>query len=249
MKEESYYSYIPSVDSTNRVLKSLLREQELPEGFVLRTDFQESGRGQGSNCWESQKGKNLLVSILLRPEHIVISDQFIISQLTALSILTTLKVLLPEQARAFTLKWPNDIYWNDRKLGGILIENILRGNRISACIIGIGLNINQQEFHSDAPNPVSLQQITGCNHARMMVLHHLMDQLMKLYHTTDESVIRDDYFRSLYRREGYFRYCEVESGREFEAFIVKVETDGRLVLKEKTGEVSGFYFKEVQFIP
>ncbi|MDX9748883.1 MAG: biotin--[acetyl-CoA-carboxylase] ligase [Paludibacter sp.] len=241
------YRFVAQTDSTNRLLKSLLRDQHLPEGYVVRSGYQLEGRGQGSNRWESQPGRNLLFSVLLRPVHVAVDEQFILSQMVALAIHRSLQELLPEEATAFSLKWPNDIYWNNRKLGGILIENSLRGGKITECIIGIGLNINQLHFYSDAPNPVSLCQISGRRHRLMNVLRNILHHLFEIYVLADYAEVRGAYAQALYRREGYHSYFAPGNGR-FEARILRVEADGRLVLKEKTGQESGYYFKEVEFL-
>jgi BirA family biotin operon repressor/biotin-[acetyl-CoA-carboxylase] ligase len=238
--------YLRTTNSTNHQLKLMLRQQDLPEGFLLRADFQDAGRGQGANSWESEVGKNLLFSVLLRPEHIPIGRQFVISQLVSLSILRALQHFLPSEAEAFSIKWPNDIYWNDRKIGGILIENILQGSRITASILGVGLNVNQLIFRSDAPNPVSMRQISGYYHRRIPVLNAIQHFLFESYLAEDMSEVAAEYASHLYRRIGYHRFFSEEKGF-FEAEIVRVEADGRLVVKEKTGQESGFYFKEIRF--
>ncbi len=238
--------YLKTTNSTNHQLKLMLRQQELPEGFLLRTDFQNAGRGQGSNCWESEKGKNLLFSLLLRPEHIPIGQQFIISQLVSLAILRALQHFLPSEAAAFSIKWPNDMYWNDRKIGGMLIENILHGSRMTATIIGVGLNINQTRFLSDAPNPISLRQLSGRYHRRIPILNAIQHFLFQMYLEEDPAVIATEYARNLYRCAGYHSFFSEDKGF-FDAAIVRVEADGRLVVKEKTGQESGFYFKEISF--
>ncbi|MDD3194586.1 MAG: biotin--[acetyl-CoA-carboxylase] ligase [Paludibacter sp.] len=242
-----YYQYISRTDSTNRLLKDLVRAQALPEGFVVRTDYQEKGRGQAGNHWESERGKNLLISVLLRPEHVELAEQFILSQLVSLAILRTLQAMVsPTQAAGFSIKWPNDIYWQDRKIGGILIENVLLGTRMSSSVLGIGLNINQTRFLSDAPNPVSLRQITGTSHSKMNILHRLMNELLPLYHEASFEQVRTLYRSHLYRRSGYHRFYSEAKGY-FEATIERIENDGCLVVREQSGQETGFYFKEVVF--
>jgi BirA family biotin operon repressor/biotin-[acetyl-CoA-carboxylase] ligase len=240
------YKYVAVVDSTNQWMKNKLSEGGLPEGFVVRAGFQEAGRGQGTNRWESERGRNLLFSVLLRPEHIPIASQFLLSQLISLAIVTTLHQLFPDEKNSFSVKWPNDIYWNDRKLGGILIENVLQGNRIKSCVIGVGLNINQMKFCSDAPNPVSLRQVSGRRHRVVNVMQGILYHLFEFY-TCEPEFVRSEYARWLYRREGVHLFYSAGMGR-FEAAIVRVDDDGRLVVKEKTGAESGFYFKEIQFL-
>ena len=143
--------HIDETDSTNR----WLREQGGEEDMVVWADFQTAGRGQGTNKWESEQGKNLLFSILLHPKDIPANKQFAISMQVSLAICEA----LGERIGDLSIKWPNDIYWRNAKICGILIENRLQGSRIRDSIIGVGLNVNQRQFHSDAPNPVSLWQI------------------------------------------------------------------------------------------
>ena len=136
---------------------TLLRQQysdELPHLYAIRTDFQTAGRGQTGNGWESEKGKNLLVSVLLKYPEIAASEQWRLSMLVAVTLYEAIAQFVPEQM--LTIKWPNDIYVGSRKICGILIENSLRGNRLSSSIIGIGLNINQRNFDINLPNPTSM---------------------------------------------------------------------------------------------
>lgn len=234
--------YIAQTDSTNSTLRTMLAEQSLPEGFMIRTDFQTSGKGQKGNSWEAEKGKNLLFSILLYPTQLPIKKYFIISQLVSIAI----KKTLDKYADGFSVKWPNDIYYFDKKIGGILIENVIQGGKIKSMIIGIGLNINQKLFESDAPNPVSLIQITGKPYARTPILTELYKNIMVLYHNMDEATISKVYSESLYRKDGFHSYNA--DGEEFRARIIQVYTDGKLELETTEGEIKGFYFKEVAFV-
>jgi BirA family transcriptional regulator, biotin operon repressor / biotin---[acetyl-CoA-carboxylase] ligase len=233
--------YIKQTNSTNALLWRMIREESLPEGFVVQTDFQTGGKGQIGNSWESEAGKNLLFSMVLYPYHIVPDQQFLLSQIVSLGI----KKALDEYTEDITVKWPNDIYWNDKKLVGILIENSLQGNRIKSVVIGIGLNVNQLEFVSDAPNPVSLQQITGRRINRKLLLARICRNILELYAGLDIKKIRAAYAGSLYRKEGFYAYStETES---FQAKIIQVHLDGQLELETEAGERKGFYFKEVKF--
>ena len=234
--------YLRETRSTNLVLKEMLREYELPEGFVLRTDFQSAGKGQPGNSWESEKGKNLLFSVLLYPQHIAIDQQFILSQLVSVAILRTLNSF----CAGFSIKWPNDIYFGDKKIGGILIENSLQGSKLNTSIVGIGLNINQKTFRSDAPNPVSLRQITAKNQRRKNILQDVLNNIYELYKKMDVEAIRKEYSENLYRRDGFFTYRD--NGGFFDAEIAAIESDGCLKLKTRTGEIRAYYFKEVAFV-
>ena len=234
--------FIKQTPSTNALLWEQIRENNLPEGFVVFTDFQTAGKGQMGNAWESESGKNLLLSLVLYPEKVKPDEQFLISQLVSVAI----KKTLDEYTDNITVKWPNDIYWNDKKIAGILIENSLQGNSIKIVVIGIGLNVNQKVFLSDAPNPVSLFQITGKSQVANSLLNDIRKNIMDLYFNLDANKIRDEYAEILYRKAGVHKFKE---GDEiFQASIIAVHPDGQLELETENGERKRYYFKEVSFI-
>ncbi len=237
--------HLEEIRSTNTYLQELDATHPQPEGTLVYTDTQSAGRGQRGNSWESEPGKNLTFSLLLHPEHIPANRQFLLSQAVSLAMID----LLSPYAQGFSIKWPNDIYWNDRKIAGILIENVLSGTSFTRAIVGIGLNINQETFVSDAPNPVSLLQITGKEHPIETILNQFMEAFEHRYRETFASSnesIQQEYAHNLYRREGYHPYsCEEET---FLARIVDVEPDGHLLLSTPADETRRFAFKEVAFI-
>ena len=149
--------HISETNSTNSYLQNFCAKEKTEEFTTVAADYQTSGRGQRGNSWESEPHKNLLFSFVLFPEFLEARRQFLISQIVSLAI----KEELDTYTDDVSIKWPNDIYWKEKKICGILIENDLIGRNISRSIAGIGININQEEFHSPAPNPVSLYQITG----------------------------------------------------------------------------------------
>jgi len=151
--------YFDTLDSTNLKLKELTKNETLPELSVVMARKQTKGRGQLGNSWESEAGKNLTFSILIKPLFIQIHQQFCITQLVTLALMDILKPLYNN----VSIKWPNDIYADNKKMGGILIENNIKGNNINESFIGIGLNLNQTIFKSNAPNPISLCQLTLSN--------------------------------------------------------------------------------------
>jgi BirA family transcriptional regulator, biotin operon repressor / biotin---[acetyl-CoA-carboxylase] ligase len=234
--------FIKKTNSTNDLLKRMLREQQLPEGFVVHSCFQTAGKGQVGNSWESTDGENLLFSMALYPLRIKVEEQFLISQLVSVAIKNT----LDNYADNVSVKWPNDIYWNDKKLGGILIENSLQSGRIKSTVIGIGINVNQQHFMSNAPNPVSLFQITDKEHNVEKLLIEIRDNILNEYKKLNPPLIRAAYGEILYRKTGFYAY-KVEE-KSFMAKLIAVRSDGRLELENETGECRGFYFKEVQFV-
>ena len=233
--------HLKETTSTNTNLKDLLQDKILDEWFTIYADFQNGGRGQRGNRWESDSGKNLLTSILLYPKHIQACDQFLISQIVSLAI----KNVLDQYISHVSIKWPNDIYFEDKKIAGILIENALSMDSIQHSIVGIGLNINQDKFLSDAPNPISLKQITGADYDLKNILNQIIEKI-QYYYQQSETDIRNLYKESLYRSKGYYLYSD--NNDNFSAQIENVEDSGLLVLRQDDGSVRKFAFKEVKFI-
>jgi len=232
--------FVKQTQSTNALLWEMLRKDRLPEGFILHTDFQTAGKGQIGNLWESEAEKNLLFSIVLYPQKIPLDQLFLISQLVSLGI----KKTLDKYVNGISVKWPNDIYWNEMKIGGILIENSLQANKIKT-VVGIGLNVNQKVFVSDARNPVSLQQIVGKSLNRKLLLKRNCQNILEMYNELNVELIRSEYANVLYRKVGFHSY---KAGNDFfQAKIISVHPDGQLELETTCGERKGFYFKEVQF--
>ena len=226
--------HIDETDSTNRWLK------EHGEGcMVVVADYQSAGRGCGTNKWESERGKNLLFSVLLHPAGMRVRDQFRIS----MAVSVALCEMLSQYAGDFSIKWPNDIYWRDRKICGILIENHLQGSYMRDSIIGVGLNVNQREFLSDAPNPVSLCQIVGHELGRDDLLH---DFLGRLECVLQRKTLYTDYGDRLYRRWKLEEYAD-KTG-VFRASLQGVAPDGRLMLRDEKDQERTYAFKEVQFM-
>jgi BirA family biotin operon repressor/biotin-[acetyl-CoA-carboxylase] ligase len=233
------------ISSTSSYLKELLKRQKLPECSVVITSNQTEGRGQPGNKWDSQPGKNLTFSIVLYPEMINASSQFIISQ----TIVVALTEVLCTFAEPFFIKWPNDIYFEDRKLGGILIENSLQGLVIEQCVAGIGLNINQENFPRELPNPISIKNITGKNSDLHLLFQSLYQSLIDYYNVLTENktdVIIEKYMKRLYRSHGMHSYRD--SGGLFNAEISGISPTGHLFLKRENGKISKYAFKEVEFI-
>lgn len=230
--------------STNTYLDSIDTECPQQEGCVVTTHTQSAGRGQRGNSWEAEPGKNLTFSYLLRPEGVAPQEQFILSQAVSLAVVD----VLSRYAQGFSVKWPNDIYYHDSKIAGILIEHNLSGMSISRTIVGIGLNINQQQFISDAPNPISLQQITGREYDLDAMLAEVLEATTVRYAQCvgDRKQLQLDYAAALYRKDGFYPYRDAQG--EFMATIREVQPDGYLVLCDTEGRVRQYAFKEVVFI-
>ena len=182
--------HIDETDSTNR----WLREHGGEDDMVVVTDYQTAGRGCGTNTWESERGTNLLFSVLIHPAEVPANRQFHISMAISIAICEA----LGEYIGDLSIKWPNDIYWQGGKICGILIEHTLQGQHIKDSIVGVGLNVNQRAFHSPAPNPVSLWQITEQETDREQLLHDILNRFGRLLGQD----IRTQYLSMLYRRKG-----------------------------------------------
>lgn len=251
--EKAPYQLIRLVEtqSTNQYLSDLCGKNPTatPEFTVVAAEHQTAGKGQRGNSWESEAGKNLLFSFVLYPIFLEARHQFILSQIISLAI----KEELACWNKEITIKWPNDIYWRDKKICGILIENDLSGMHIARCICGVGLNINQASFVSDAPNPVSLRLITGQEHDRYDLLTRLMKRISIYYEglrdedfETYSAEISARYARALFRRRGYHPYEDVNG--TFNARLLRVEPDGRFVLEDEAGKERSYLFKEVTYL-
>lgn len=233
---------LPETDSTNRYLRDY-RGEEGRVMTVVTADNQTAGRGQGHNVWESEAGKNLLFSIKTYPKDLGARRQFVMLEAGALAV----RDVLSAYADGFTVKWPNDIYHYDRKVSGTLSECTIVRGLVGSCIMGTGININQTEFTSDAPNPVSLAQITGHEIKRADILDAVIERFghyLDAVNACRYDDIHNGYVASLYRRTGFHAYRD--AGGEFNAEIVTVEPDGHLVLRRPDGRTDRYMFKEVE---
>jgi len=226
--------HIDETDSTNQWMKHHLSDTD----FCVVADYQTAGRGCGSNTWESERGQNLLFSVLLHPLSVPASKQFHISMAVSVAISEALEQYIGD----VSIKWPNDIYWRNGKICGILTEQTLKGTAIRECIVGVGLNVNQRAFHSSAPNPVSLWQISGQPTDRMLLLSDILQRLQRLM----AEDVRQRYLQRLYRRRGFHPYTDARGA--FMAEIASVEDDGHLLLRDDSGRERRYAFKEVQFV-
>ena len=228
--------HIEETDSTNRWMK----ENGSQKDMVVVAEYQTAGKGCGSNSWESERGKNLLFSAFIHPKDFQAKSQFIITQLVSVSLCRAVERFVN---RPVEIKWPNDIYVGDKKICGVLIENRLQGHMVKDTIIGVGLNVNQTEFKSDAPNPVSIKQLTGRDTDRDELLAAFLDELQR---AIENKGIHQAYMNHLYRREGLHPF--EANGKRFMATVVGTTDDGRLMLQDANGIAHLYRFKEVTFI-
>lgn len=237
--------FLSETTSTNNYLNEACNRYPLPELTAVYTTYQSQGRGQRGNSWESEAGANLLFSFVVYPTFLEARCQFLLSQVTALALQET----LAQYADPICIKWPNDIYWEDKKLCGTLIENELTGTRISRSVSGTGINLNQQQFVSDAPNPVSLSQITGERYDQRAVLDQVMERIAAYYSLLkagETTLIGERYAAALYRREGFHPYRDKDG--IFLACIAGIDPIGKLILQDDSGRMREYLFKEVEYI-
>jgi len=235
--------FLPSCHSTNEVASMLLTKQEELNGTVVYTDYQTAGKGQRGNIWESEPEANVLLSIILQTDFIDPTDYFDLTVITSLA----LHDLLTDYFNSgFKIKWPNDLYFRNKKIAGILIENYIKNNTIERCIMGIGLNVNQ--LHFEEKIAVSLAQICEQTFDRKELTNVLLQKVearfMALKRGKKSGLLRDYKSNLYWKNELHVFQSE---GTYFNGKIVDVESSGKLKIKTEDG-VRYFDFKEVQFI-
>ena len=241
---EPRFNWLDKVDSTNTYCMDLASKGE-PEGLAVAAFFQENGRGQRGNSWESQFGMNLTFSLLLRPTFLRVEEQFALSKIIALSICEWIN----GNGSAAKIKWPNDIYVGDNKVCGILIENSFSGSTLDVSVIGIGLNLNQTIFPNDLPNPTSMKLICDKEFQPAKVMVELVNIIQSFYaklKLSHKNEMDDLYLNSLYRFGNFFDFTSNEG--KFRAKIVGIQNSGELILETEVGQKLFFAFKEVSFI-
>lgn len=224
------------IASTNDYLLGLNTDRDI----CVVADYQSAGKGMGSNTWESEPGKNLLFSILVHPTWLPVRQQYLLSMAEAVAIVEVL-------GEGYEIKWPNDIYFGNRKLSGTRIDVNLHGGKLRDVIIGTGININQEVFLSDAPNPVSLKNITGKEHDCDSLLQNILERFAYYYNkvqTAPQDIVHL-YHEHLYRRTGF--HCYSDKDGTFQAEIVRVAENGIITLRRTDNTLSHYEFKELRF--
>lgn len=243
---ETSVEWIDSCESTNTLMKQ--RGDAVPHAHTIAARTQTAGRGQRGNDWEAEPCRNLTYSQMLRPTGMSASRQFELSMLCSLAILDVLSRHLPEPG-LLSLKWPNDIYYGDRKLGGILMEGCVSGADLESVILGVGINVNQEVFTSDAPNPISVRQITGRDtelESLMQEMANAVEEQMEIYEEDpDLDQLHALYTQSLWHRGGMHPYRDTTTGERFMASISDVRPNGLLCLHTESGEDRQYEFKAV----
>ncbi len=239
------FIFLTETESTNNYANQLLLTKAAMEGTVVMTQFQTKGKGQQGNSWESEPGKNLLASYILQPKFLMAANQFSLSKAVSLALTD----LLAEENIEVSIKWPNDIYTGNKKIAGILIENSVVGLHLHSAVAGVGLNLNQTDFISNAPNPVSLRQLTGKNYDVEEIAEKLWDKLKMRYNqlkSLNFSIVDTDYLGHLFRFREWAFYAK--QSVFFEAQIIGIGDFGQLQLEHRNGKISNHFFKEVEFV-
>lgn len=241
--------HFKTLDSTNQYLQNLLNEGADIADNIVVTDFQTSGKGQGKNVWQSEDGKNLLFSIAIDMSFLKAENQFLLTQMVSVAMINVLKKYLPEES--LFIKWPNDIYFNNKKIAGILIKNEIKGMMMGTSIIGIGLNVNQTSFDENLPNPISMKMITGKDFDLKLILNDICHELRAMsyepYRNAQNSQLTaNSYIKHLYRYNQWALY--EHEGQVKEMMIVGYDQFGRLILKEKNDLEVVCDLKEIAFV-
>lgn len=235
--------YLTECHSTNDEALERLRKREIAEGSIIITDSQTKGRGQRGNTWQSEPGKNITCSLLLRPNFLAPSEQFYLNMIVSLAVVE----LLSDYVVDLKIKWPNDIIHEyEGKLGGILIENIINQKGIEYAIIGIGLNVNQTVF--DLPKVTSLKLLTGGDLDKWEIIKLLIAKIERLYITLKKGEIKKikaDYLSKLYRLG---EWSPFDDGEIFEGKINGIDEYGKLIIEKRDGKICFFGLKEVAFL-
>ena len=235
--------YLPSCHSTNEIAQNLL-PTGVKEGTVVITDEQTAGKGQAGNTWVSAPGQNLTFSLILQPTFLRPNEQFLITIAVSLGIRDSLEDVLPG---AVKVKWPNDIYFNNRKIAGILTENVLRGNTFASAVVGIGLNVNQEEFPAGF-RATSIKQATGADFSLNEMLNRLLENISASYarlQQGEQPALTESYHQSLL---GLGQERQFATGaEEFTGIIRGTDAFGRLQI-DRDGEILLFQHKEVAML-
>lgn len=235
---------LETVDSTNNYLKTLTKSDQLEEGTVILAAYQTKGKGQGVNTWHSSPGLNILLSILFKPS-LMVSNHFMISEFISLGIIDILK----DYEIHCSIKWPNDIYYNDQKIAGILIENSISGKSISQSIAGIGLNINETEFPASIPNPVSMKLILNESQNVTIIAERLIPKLINRYKMLGTSVnsLHEEYLQLLYKKNHLTTFHTISDS--FQGKIIDVLKSGELIVLKENGQIGKYLHGDIHYTP
>ena len=235
-----------AIDSTNTYLKKISSKDVIKDYTVVTTNYQTDGRGQMGTIWDSEKAKNLMCSVFKDCFNVLIKNQFYISMITSLAIIKTLQSFSVQKLR---IKWPNDILSENKKICGILIENVIKNKKLEASIIGIGLNVNQTEF-KNLPNASSLKIITGTFFNTDELLQLIIKNLKYYFSILEKGnlkFLKNDYENLLFRKNKPSTFKD-QQGVVFTGFIKGINEIGQLQIILEDDILKEFDLKEVQLL-
>ena len=239
------YIHLEQIDSTNAYLQRKQMECDI-RNWVVSANEQTAGKGMGNNGWESEVGKNLTFSLALDVSFLPAERQFLLSEAVPLGIIEVLDGILP--AEKLSIKWPNDIFYENRKLAGILINSTIKANMMDISIIGIGLNVNQMHFQDWPTHPISMKMITGKDYDLQPLLEQIAEHIIILVKQlkSDPNVIEQNYLKRLFR---YRTWADYEfGGRTMRLFMTGIDRFGRLMLVDEADNSYCFDIKEIKYI-
>ena len=238
------------VNSTNKYALEMSSKSKPMAGTVISASYQYDGRGQIGRFWDSEAGKNITCSTILYPAFLLAHDQFQLNMAVSLAIYDFIEHYIDAVESKVKIKWPNDIYVDDEKIAGILIQNTLKGKYISSTVIGTGINVNQIEFADAIPNPTSLLKITGkeidIEAAFPWLFRFMTKRYLQLTNGRIEA-IRSEYLDCLYRKDIWSTFMD-DTTRKFRGKIKTIDPQGQLVVELENGKHQSFAFREVKFI-
>jgi BirA family biotin operon repressor/biotin-[acetyl-CoA-carboxylase] ligase len=236
----------PELESTNNYALEWIAKTNPSEGSCVIADFQTAGRGQIGRYWHSEADKNILISYIFYPKSISIQEQFFLNIISGLAVFDVVSAFCEN----VKIKWPNDVYVNDKKIAGILVQNVLRGHSIKATVIGIGLNVNQSEFPKEIPNPTSLINEFQNELAIFEVISLLSARIEFHYLRLQRGNFKEltnDYLQNLYRLNLWATFSD-EDGSQFEGKITGIEAQGKLLIQPRDESIKSFGFREISYI-
>ena len=239
------YHHFEQIDSTNAYLQRKQSETDI-RNRVVSADEQSAGKGMGNNSWESEVGKNLTFSLAVDMGFLPAAQQFLLSEAVPLGIIEVLDGILPTEK--LSIKWPNDIFYENRKLAGILINSTIKANMMDVSIIGIGLNVNQMQFQDWPTHPISMKMITGKDYDLEPLLEQIAERIIKKVEQlkSNPTSIEQDYLNRLFRYRSWADY-EIE-GKTLRLFMTGIDTFGRLQLVDEQQELHQYEIKQIKFL-
>jgi BirA family biotin operon repressor/biotin-[acetyl-CoA-carboxylase] ligase len=237
---------LSATDSTNSYLAALAKNSALNDETIVVTDHQKKGRGQRESVWQSQSARSLTFSVFKRIGGVSVQQQFTISMLVAMAVAEYLQTI---SGTAITVKWPNDIMAADKKCGGILIENQVRGASIKSTIVGVGLNINEEVF-TNLPQATSLRLVSGKTYDLDIILKGVASELFSALSTVNQEATASIQLRfdQLLFKKGIQSRYRLPNGKEFLGTITGVNAFGQLLMDLPDGNSLKFWNKEIEML-